>query len=95
MASRRLQSHSKTNSIRNFTTVNFEVRNPVLLNGQSPLLKNIFEILRTKRGNYIFISALKYRKERKIYWDLNLQSQVFQLSVLPLSHHAHNKFEKI
>ncbi len=87
IASRRLQSHCKTNSIRNFTTENFEVRNPILL--------NIFEILRTKWANYIFISVLKYRKERQFHWDLNLQSQAFQLSVLPPSHQAHDKIVKV
>jgi hypothetical protein len=35
----------------------------------------------------IFIPVLKYRKQRKIYWELNLQSQEYQLGVLPLSHH--------
>ncbi len=35
----------------------------------------------------IFIPVLKYRKQRTIYWELNLQSQEYQLGVLPLSHH--------
>ncbi len=43
----------------------------------------------------IFLKVLKYRKERKFYWDLKLQSQVFQPNVLPLSPHEHDKLAKV